>query len=101
MTILLTRNNITKTIEAKADVEFATNIMEKAKWTMTHMGEKNTDRMLHNFRIAIPYVTAPDVMSIKSAMDSDADDINKFVTICNILAKASVFSISPCIEFKF
>ena len=101
MTILLTHDTMTKTIEAKADAEFATNIMEKAKWTMTHVSDNNMDHMLHDFRIAMPSITAPDVMSIKSAMDTDSDYINKFIAICNILSKAPVFSISPCIEFKF
>jgi len=100
MIIALTHNDEITLIKSKSDIEFAQNIMKQAKQTMLCF--TNTDdinQILNDLRTDIPMISTSDLLSMKSIMDSAYDDVNKFVRICNILAKCTVFSIESCTDF--
>lgn len=100
MTILLTHNNETKAITGACDAEFADEIMNQAKWVTDYMSAKNENVSYNEIKRAVPTLSAiPDIRRIQYVLNTDKDLSAKFVSICNIIAKASIFSISPCETF--
>lgn len=101
MTILLKNGDETKTIEGNCDIEFASTVMNQAEWLMEHMSDKNTDVTYQDIKTVVPTLSAaPDIRKIQSIIREDKDATNKFVAICNILAKARIFCITPCITVE-
>ena len=100
MIITLTYKNSIAVIEAAADTNYINKIVEEAKWIMTHISSDNPSVLLHDLRVAIPTLTALDVMSIQNIMSASIKWERKFTEICNTLAKGEIFRPIEHIDFQ-
>ena len=100
MIITLTAMDQISVIEADADAKYISNIVEETQWIMSHISSDNTGVLLHDLRVAIPVLTALDVMSIQNVMSKPVRWEKRFVEICNILAKGEIFKLANHIDFR-
>lgn len=74
-------------------------IMEQTKWIFTHVSSNNAAVLWHDLQIVIPDLTLSDTKTIKDIIDMSIDILDKFIRICNILAKEDIFRIEPYVDF--
>ncbi len=90
--------NVDRVISAEA-AHSVLIIMEQTKWILTHISSNNVTALWHDLQIVIPDLTLSDTKIIKDIIAMPIDILDKFIRICNVLAKEDIFHIEPYIDF--
>lgn len=99
MILLLTHDNTTSAIECACDESFAISMAMQAKWLITNLTAGN-NVSYNDIKEHVPAISANSIQRIQDILREQMPAAKQFVTICNELATAPVFTLAYATTFE-